>query len=89
VALGFEYDTVIMEEAAQLLEGETLIPLLLQEPTDGQSRLKRVVLIGDHHQLPPVVQNTAFEKYCNLEQSMFSRFIRLSVPTIELDCQVR
>lgn len=89
MALGFEYDTVIMEEAAQLLEGETLIPLLLQEPTDGQSRLKRVVLIGDHHQLPPVVQNTAFEKYCNLEQSMFSRFIRLSVPTIELDCQVR
>ncbi|KAI8048857.1 P-loop containing nucleoside triphosphate hydrolase protein [Syncephalis plumigaleata] len=89
VSLGFEYDTVIMEEAAQVLESETLIPLLLQESANGQGRLKRVVLIGDHHQLPPVVQNPAFEKYCNLEQSMFARFVRLGVPTIELDRQGR
>ena len=27
----------------------------------GKSRLKRVVLIGDHHQLPPVVKNQAFQ----------------------------
>ncbi|KAI9591354.1 P-loop containing nucleoside triphosphate hydrolase protein [Syncephalis fuscata] len=89
VSLGFEYDNVVMEEAGQVLEGETFIPLLLQEPKDGQSRLKRVVLIGDHHQLPPVVQNPAFEKYCNMEQSMFGRFVRLGVPTIELDRQGR
>ncbi|RKP26860.1 P-loop containing nucleoside triphosphate hydrolase protein, partial [Syncephalis pseudoplumigaleata] len=89
VALGFQYDTVVMEEAAQVLESETLIPLLLQAPTEGQTRLKRVVLIGDHNQLPPVVQNPAFEKYSNLEQSMFARFVRLGVPTIELDRQGR
>jgi superfamily I DNA and/or RNA helicase len=28
--LGFRYDTVVMEEAAQVLEVETFIPLLLQ-----------------------------------------------------------
>ncbi|RKP09855.1 P-loop containing nucleoside triphosphate hydrolase protein [Thamnocephalis sphaerospora] len=89
VELGFKYDNVIMEEAAQMLEGETFIPLLMQEPKDGRSRLKRVVLIGDHHQLPPVVQNPAFERYCNMEQSMFTRFVRLGVPTVELDRQGR
>ena len=36
---------------------------------DGsQCRLKRVVLIGDHNQLPPVVKNMAFQKYGKLDQ---------------------
>ncbi len=50
-SLGFTYDNVLMEEAAQILEVETFIPLMLQKPVDGFSRLKRVVLIGDHHQV--------------------------------------
>jgi len=46
VELGFKYDSIIMEEAAQILEVETLIPMLLQDtdPVDG-CRLKRVVLL--------------------------------------------
>ena len=40
-----------MEEAAQILEVETFIPLMLQQPQDGHSRLKRVIMIGDHHQV--------------------------------------
>lgn len=78
-----------MEEAAQILEVETFIPLLLQEPKDGKNRLKRVVLIGDHNQLPPVVKNMAFQQYGNMEQSLFTRFVRLGVPTVQLDAQVR
>ena len=96
VRLGFKYDNVVMEEAAQILEVETFIPLLLQSPdTDinGQeppkSRLKRVILIGDHHQLPPVIQNSAFQKHANMEQTLFQRFIRLGVPNIQLDKQGR
>ncbi|KAJ1972819.1 hypothetical protein H4R35_004465 [Dimargaris xerosporica] len=90
VAMGFKYDTVVMEEAAQVLEVETFIPLLLQTPAAGEAdRLKRVVLIGDHHQLPPVVQNHRFQQYSNLEQSMFTRFIRLGVPHVQLDRQGR
>lgn len=44
-----------MEESAQILEIETFIPMLIQDTdfVDG-NRLKRVVMIGDHHQLPPV-----------------------------------
>ncbi|KAK9707723.1 hypothetical protein K7432_010019 [Basidiobolus ranarum] len=89
VSLGFKYDNIVMEEAAQILEVETFIPLLLQESEDGRSRLKRVIMIGDHNQLPPVVQNVGFQQYSNMEQSLFTRFVRLGVPTIDLDAQGR
>ena len=79
-----------MEEAAQVLEVETLIPMLLQRPEPlSASRLTRVVLIGDHYQLPPVVKHAAFQKYASLDQSMFSRLIRLGVPAVLLDKQGR
>ena len=89
VQLGFKYDNILMEESAQILEIETFIPLLLQNPQDGSNRLKRWIMIGDHHQLPPVVKNMAFEKFSNMEQSLFTRLVRLNVPTIELDAQGR
>ncbi|CAI5452965.1 unnamed protein product [Caenorhabditis angaria] len=89
VKLGFRYDNIVMEEAAQILEVETFIPLLLQNPQDGHNRLKRWIMIGDHHQLPPVVQNQAFQKYSNMEQSLFGRLVRLGVPNVELDKQGR
>jgi intron-binding protein aquarius len=89
VRLGFKYDNLLMEESAQILEIETFIPMLLQRSEDGVSRLKRVVLIGDHHQLPPVVKNVAFQKYCHMDQSLFTRFVRLGTPYIELNSQGR
>eukprot|EP00957_Ditylum_brightwellii_P164298 12508175-Ditylum_brightwellii.AAC.1 len=66
VDLGFQYDNIVMEEAGQMLDVETCIPLLLQKGESDRSlsslssRLKRVCLIGDHHQLPPVVKNMSF-----------------------------
>ncbi|KAH6943956.1 hypothetical protein HPB50_000910 [Hyalomma asiaticum] len=89
VDLGFKYDNILMEESAQILEIETFIPLLLQTPQDGYNRLKRWIMIGDHHQLPPVVKNMAFQKYSNMEQSLFTRFVRLGVPVVQLDGQGR
>ncbi|KAI7884684.1 P-loop containing nucleoside triphosphate hydrolase protein [Lichtheimia hyalospora FSU 10163] len=89
VELNFKYDNIVMEEAAQILEVETFIPMLLQRSDEGESRLKRVILIGDHHQLPPVVKNMAFQQYGNMEQSMFTRFVRLGVPTLQLNAQGR
>ncbi|XP_077538456.1 RNA helicase aquarius [Haemaphysalis longicornis] len=89
VDLGFKYDNILMEESAQILEIETFIPLLLQTPQDGYNRLKRWIMIGDHHQLPPVVKNMAFQKYSNMEQSLFTRCVRLGVPVVQLDGQGR
>ena len=89
VNIGFQYDNVLMEESAQILEIETFIPLLLQNPEHGHNRLKRWIMIGDHHQLPPVIKNITFQKFSNMEQSLFTRFVRLGVPTIDLDAQGR
>ncbi|KAL1311234.1 hypothetical protein AAFC00_001424 [Neodothiora populina] len=87
--LGFHYDNVIMEEAAQITEIENFIPLALQNPVDGESKLQRIVLVGDHLQNSPIVQNLAFRQYANLEQSLFLRLVRLGVPTIMLNQQGR
>eukprot|EP00397_Hematodinium_sp_SG-2012_P003433 GEMP01003441.1.p1 GENE.GEMP01003441.1~~GEMP01003441.1.p1 ORF type:complete len:1407 (+),score=338.32 GEMP01003441.1:43-4263(+) len=91
VNLAFKYDNVLMEESAQILEVETFIPLLLQkvDQASNKSRLKRVILIGDHHQLPPVVKNRAIQRYCHFDQSLFTRFVRLNTPTIDLNMQGR
>merc|ERR1719238_1379703 len=89
VKLAFKYDNLIMEESAQILEVETLIPMLLLNAEQGVSRLKRVMLIGDHHQLPPVVKNRAFQKYGHLDQSLYARFVRLKTPTVDLNLQGR
>ncbi|KAI0500818.1 hypothetical protein KFK09_019035 [Dendrobium nobile] len=87
--VGFKYDNLLMEESAQILEIETFIPMLLQRQEDGYARLKRCILIGDHHQLPPVVKNMAFQKYSHMDQSLFTRFVRLGIPYIELNAQGR
>jgi intron-binding protein aquarius len=46
ISLGLEYDNLLIEESAQLLEIETFIPLVLQKTNKEYSRLKRVILIG-------------------------------------------
>ena len=46
-------------------------------------------MIGDHHQLPPVIKNMTFSKYSNMEQSLFARLIKLGVPSVQLDAQGR
>lgn len=94
IRLNFEYDNIVMEESGQMMEIETFIPFLLQrgksdDSVSGLSRLKRVCMLGDHHQLPPVVKNAAFSRYSNLDQSLFTRLIKNGVPHIQLDKQGR
>ena len=91
--LGFKYDNVIIEEAAQITEIETFIPFVLQNPRPNDKTvdlpLQRAILLGDHLQNSPIVQNAAFRQFANLEQSLFQRFVRLGVPTVNLDAQGR
>lgn len=88
--LNLQYDNLIMEEAAQILDIETFIPMMLQNPDkEFGNRLKRIVLIGDHMQLPPVIKNRSFQKYSHMDQSLFTRFVRLGMPFIQLNAQGR
>ncbi|KAK9233323.1 hypothetical protein WN943_023572 [Citrus x changshan-huyou] len=67
----------------------TQLELLSERPEDGYERLKRCILIGDHHQLPHVVKNMAFQKCSHMDQSLFTTFVRLGIPYIELNAQGR
>lgn len=49
---GMEFDLVIIDEAGKALPGELIIPI---------NRAKKLVIIGDHKQLPPVVDPHYFK----------------------------
>lgn len=90
VKVGFSYDNLVVEEAAQMLDVETFVPLVMQKANVGESpRLKRVCLIGDHNQLPPVVKNLAINRFSNFSQSLFTRLIQLGATAVHLDVQGR
>ncbi|WP_409338682.1 AAA domain-containing protein [Halalkalicoccus ordinarius] len=56
-----EFDVALVDEASQLTEPATLAAI---------NRAKRFVLVGDHHQLPPVVRTEN-----ELSRSLFERLI--------------
>merc|ERR1711870_195773 len=89
IRLEFKYNNIIMEEASQVLEIEAFIPLTISKQRSYRYDLKRIVLVGDHYQLPPVVQNIVLQKYSHLEQSLFERFVKLGAPLAELNAQGR
>ncbi len=57
------FDVAVVDEAGQLTEPGTLAAIALAD---------RFVLVGDHHQLPPVVQSDA-----DLDTSLFERLAEL------------
>ena len=56
----------IIDECGMCMEQETLIPIIY-------SKAPQVVLIGDHMQLQPIVQNR-LARSLGLRTSMFERF---------------
>ena len=57
---------MIVDESGMCKEPETLIPLVACNP-------KKVVLIGDHKQLRPVI-NCAQAKNAGLDQTLFAEY---------------
>jgi DNA polymerase alpha-associated DNA helicase A len=62
------WDIVIVDEASQALEAQTWIPLLYAN---------KVILAGDHLQLPPTVKSVEKGKSSPLEITLFDRMIKL------------
>ena len=66
---------MVLDEGSQCNEPEALIPL--------SKASRHVVLIGDHHQLPPVC-NSQEAAAAGLNVSLFERLMRAGVPSTML-----
>eukprot|EP00934_Nitzschia_sp_Nitz4_P006912 Nitzschia sp. Nitz4//scaffold37_size175936//112246//115314//NITZ4_002054-RA/size175936-processed-gene-0.227-mRNA-1//-1//CDS//3329549812//6902//frame0 len=62
------FDLVVIDEAAQALEASCWIPIL---------RGKKVVLAGDHCQLPPTIKSHNHKAQSGLGNTMFERLMKL------------
>lgn len=60
------FSTLFIDEAAQALEGSTWIPIL---------KTNRVVMAGDHQQLPPTIKSFEAAK-SGLENTLFEKIIK-------------
>jgi len=74
------FPLVLLDEATQATEPASLIPL-----TKGA---RHVVLVGDHHQLPPTVISRRAEED-GLACSLFERLVALGAPSTMLTTQYR
>lgn len=78
--LTFDFETVIIDEAAQAVELSSLIPL--------RYGCKRAILVGDPHQLPPTVISQRAERL-GYSQSLFVRVFNAKQPVHLLSIQYR
>jgi senataxin len=80
VKQSIEFQTCVVDEAAQAVELSTLIPL--------QLGVKQLVLVGDPQQLPATVIGKR-ELVGNYERSLFERLEHCGLPVHTLDVQYR
>ncbi|CAI9272147.1 unnamed protein product [Lactuca saligna] len=80
-ALETNVELLVVDEAAQLKECESFIPLQL-------SGLRDVILIGDEMQLPAIVGSPICRE-TKFGRSLFERLVSLKHPTLLLDVQYR
>ncbi|KAM4842523.1 NFX1-type zinc finger-containing protein 1 [Thomomys bottae] len=72
---------VIVEEAAEVLEGHTIATL--------SKACQHLILIGDHQQLRPSANVYDLAKNFNLEVSLFERLVKVNIPYVRLNYQHR
>lgn len=87
------FDVAIIDEATQILEPQ-LLGILCAQGENGQNAIDKFILIGDHKQLPAVVQQNTEQAaiydeallsigLTNLKDSLFERLYR-NVTSVEL-----
>ena len=68
------FKTVFIDESSQAMEAAAWIPIL---------RSKRVIMSGDHHQLPPTIKSREAAKE-GLEHTLFARGLRSQKHTVTM-----
>ena len=74
-------EVVLVEEAAEILEPQLLVALT--------PNLKHLIMIGDHHQLPPQVNTYNLKKKYHFDTSMMQRLVEGQLPFVQLTLQNR
>ena len=91
------FDVMIIDEAGQAFESETVIPMVSSFRRSALRRL-HVVMLGDHKQLSAVSRGMflaknarlfSSRKYRDMCKSLFERLFRVRVPSIMLNRQYR
>eukprot|EP01017_Pseudomicrothorax_dubius_P005941 TRINITY_DN11613_c0_g3_i2.p1 TRINITY_DN11613_c0_g3~~TRINITY_DN11613_c0_g3_i2.p1 ORF type:complete len:586 (-),score=100.53 TRINITY_DN11613_c0_g3_i2:114-1871(-) len=77
---GTFFDIVLVDEATMATEPQSLIPIL-----KGKGKL---ILVGDHKQLGPVVKSKS-AKDAHFDRSSFERLLEIGIPSLLLDVQYR
>jgi len=77
---GLRFDRVLIDEASQATEPSSLVPIV--------RGARQLVLVGDHHQLPPTVLDSHAEEE-GLGRSLFARLIEAGHTPHLLDEQYR
>nr|XP_023651078.1 helicase with zinc finger domain 2-like [Paramormyrops kingsleyae]XP_023651079.1 helicase with zinc finger domain 2-like [Paramormyrops kingsleyae]XP_023651080.1 helicase with zinc finger domain 2-like [Paramormyrops kingsleyae] len=72
---------ILIDESAMATEPQTLVPLVSHNP-------EKIVLIGDHKQLRPIVKNLQV-RHQGMARSLFERYFKQTNRTIMLDTQYR
>ncbi|XP_013401773.1 protein ZGRF1-like [Lingula anatina] len=78
---GMIFPVLILDEASQLTEPATLIPM--------KFGCEKLVLVGDTKQLNPIIQGSAASNGNGLEQTMFDRLMAMGHETTMLHTQYR
>ena len=76
---GMKFGTVFIDEAAQSLEGACWVPI---------AKAQRVILAGDHFQLPPTIKSMEAAK-AGLEVTLFEKAIQRNQADVMLEVQYR
>ncbi len=74
ILVGQKFSTLFIDEAAQALEAACWIPL---------RRCNRIILAGDHQQLPPTIKNFEAAR-AGLSQTLMERIVRHQPSTVTL-----
>ena len=76
-----KFHTVLIDEATQATETATVVPIM-------NSNCERLILVGDHCQLPPTVVSTEAQER-GLAISLFTRLVSQGIKPALLDTQYR
>ena len=79
----FQTGSLIFEEAAQVLDFETVATASLFKG------YKRITMIADPHQQPPWSQHQAIQRISNLDQTLYKRLVEIGHPKTVLNEQFR